>query len=185
MVVATGSSPLTRGKRLQGNADAVTSGLIPAHAGKTGSAARSSGALRAHPRSRGENPIGRMVAGGAPGSSPLTRGKRPTGSHPRAVSGLIPAHAGKTRLRASWALRTWAHPRSRGENVVLQEVPEAYQGSSPLTRGKLDKVRGHQGHGGLIPAHAGKTLARGRGLVVSRAHPRSRGENSRRRDRVA
>ena len=30
-----GSSPLTRGKRLQGDADAVASGLIPAHAGKT------------------------------------------------------------------------------------------------------------------------------------------------------
>ena len=50
-------------------------------------------------------------------------------------------------------------------------------GSSPLTRGKLDKVRGHQGHGGLIPTHAGKTMGVVVRRCVGRAHPHSRREN--------
>ena len=51
-------------------------------------------------------------------------------------------------------------------------------GSSPLTRGKLREVGLPLGGRGLIPAHAGKTGAGGRGCPPSRAHPRSRGENA-------
>ena len=51
-------------------------------------------------------------------------------------------------------------------------------GSSPLTRGKRGAALRVSRHGGLIPAHAGKT----RGLLLSvrarGAHPRSRGENA-------
>ena len=92
-----GSSPLTRGKPARADTRRAPTGLIPAHAGKTsGSAwdARSPGLIpahagktsgrgpvrhpdQAHPRSRGENghrlPRPRVL----PGSSPLTRGKRP------------------------------------------------------------------------------------------------------------
>ena len=71
-----GSSPLTRGKRFQVGPGVVHAGLIPAHAGKTGSITRSRWPLRAHPRSRGENcSRGARIARSA-GSSPLTRGKR-------------------------------------------------------------------------------------------------------------
>ena len=38
---------------------------------------------------------------------------------------------------------------------------------------------------GLIPAHAGKTRAASRVCIVIGAHPRSRGENRRRRSRLA
>ena len=50
-------------------------------------------------------------------------------------------------------------------------------GSSPLTRGKRGLLVGKLAHGGLIPAHAGKTWP---GLTAPAnpwAHPRSRGEN--------
>ena len=54
---------------------------------------------------------------------------------------------------------------------------EGIKGSSPLTRGKpggySETLKGLR----LIPAHAGKTCLIGTGLKVSRAHPRSRGEN--------
>ena len=50
-------------------------------------------------------------------------------------------------------------------------------GSSPLTRGKLTVFHCLDRCHGLIPAHAGKTTARAAGLVLCRAHPRSRGEN--------
>ena len=74
-------------------------------------------------------------------------------------------------------MHAWAHPRSRGENVDLSCGHWSWSGSSPLTRGKLhlrrEAIPGH----GLIPAHAGKTDSGKRSWIISRAHPRSRGEN--------
>ena len=132
-----GSSPLTRGKRFEGGEDRCPKGLIPAHAGKTRSPARRRTAWPAHPRSRGENPLGMLRAFRLRGSSPLTRGKPDPDSHAAVKRGLIPAHAGKTwSLTARSVLRT-AHPRSRGENPNAASNFSAAGGSSPLTRGKL------------------------------------------------
>ena len=70
-----GSSPLTRGKLVDGVDRDRAAGLIPAHAGKTalftGRPARS----WAHPHSRGENVRPRCIDASAAGSPPLTRGK--------------------------------------------------------------------------------------------------------------
>ena len=52
----TGSSPLTRGKRRSTVERERLRGLIPAHAGKTDNEGDTLDELRAHPRSRGENP---------------------------------------------------------------------------------------------------------------------------------
>ena len=52
-------------------------------------------------------------------------------------------------------------------------------GSSPLTRGKRWQPAAQQPPAGLIPAHAGKTDSGNRSWIISRAHPRSRGENVR------
>ena len=95
---------------------------------------------------------------------------------------LIPAHAGKTRPCSSPPRTCRAHPRSRGENAVTLPFPPLIEGSSPLTRGKRLHVAGLCLDGRLIPAHAGKT-PEGHGAPEGpRAHPRSRGENSRRVD---
>ena len=74
-LVVTGSSPLTRGKRRPSIARTSSTGLIPAHAGKTSRGDTVPDHCWAHPRSRGEN--GGSDDGGqvAAGSSPLTRGK--------------------------------------------------------------------------------------------------------------
>ena len=53
------------------------------------------------------------------------------------------------------------------------------QGSSPLTRGKQRVDGTRRFRRGLIPAHAGKTFRRRGSGPPPRAHPRSRGENSR------
>ena len=50
-----GSSPLTRGKLINGISSMIGSGLIPAHAGKTSPCLRWRNRAWAHPRSRGEN----------------------------------------------------------------------------------------------------------------------------------
>ena len=70
-----------------------------------------------------------------------------------------------------------AHPRSRGENSValLNECPTA--GSSPLTRGKQQRLDRGSVAPRLIPAHAGKTTRAVTRLRALSAHPRSRGEN--------
>ena len=73
----------------------------------------------AHPRSRGENFVADYAAFKAWGSSPLTRGK-PLSCNRESVSvRLIPAHAGKTSPHASISRAMRAHPRSRGENVLV------------------------------------------------------------------
>ena len=133
---ALGSSPLTRGKLDLGAAGKPRRRLIPAHAGKTRQRRSRSMAIRAHPRSRGENPCGRRDARWDRGSSPLTRGKHRTARCIPGEVGLIPAHAGKTRARSPLRSRSRAHPRSRGENQPDVQPGSASRGSSPLTRGK-------------------------------------------------
>ena len=175
-----GSSPLTRGKRGDAASVAMLQRLIPAHAGKTNGDAHPGRVEWAHPRSRGEN-VGRWPGrGGRWGSSPLTRGKRPTCRYCPATRRLIPAHAGKTRGTKTWYQVFRAHPRSRGENRAGWSATAKRWGSSPLTRGKPSSIACLRRLSRLIPAHAGKT----RGLVGHHealgAHPRSRGENARR-----
>ena len=172
-----GSSPLTRGKRVLGEGDSLSDGLIPAHAGKTCSRRPLETIRGAHPRSRGENYPFRTRSSGQAGSSPLTRGKRGPDHRGFRRRGLIPAHAGKTRPRGPGQRRAGAHPRSRGENLLLVLPSGAVQGSSPLTRGKPRRARNRVGQLGLIPAHAGKTKRSTWITTRTRAHPRSRGEN--------
>ena len=71
-----------------------------------------------------------------------------------------------------------AHPRSRGENRGPFSPHGSELGSSPLTRGKPVELQTGARLGGLIPAHAGKTVRPMRIPRPSSAHPRSRGENS-------
>ena len=175
--LSNGSSPLTRGKRRTHGPLHRAAGLIPAHAGKTRGSHTASMTAGAHPRSRGENAA---YVGDVPndtGSSPLTRGKQPTVILSVRVRGLIPAHAGKTDHPESSGLLPGAHPRSRGENTDSGSGRTVVTGSSPLTRGKLMAPPSRHTGGGLIPAHAGKTVDHDPRPVDDGAHPRSRGEN--------
>ena len=177
MFAVTGSSPLTRGKRRRPRVRRVQRRLIPAHAGKTSYQRVPWCSGRAHPRSRGENPLtGRCPASGV-GSSPLTRGKPADRALSGKWSGLIPAHAGKTLVRDPDEDATTAHPRSRGENGGHFGGGQVPAGSSPLTRGKPVLLAAWCQTRRLIPAHAGKTSLRGTRVVGRAAHPRSRGEN--------
>ena len=112
-------------------------GFIPAHAGKTGAPASATSPSRAHPRSRGDNQRGDVLALPAVGSSPLTRGKPGAYAATPVIGRLIPAHAGKTYERKTGQPITRAHPRSRGENIHPSSISIMPSGSSPLTRGKL------------------------------------------------
>ena len=177
MASAWGSSPLTRGKQIGGDADQVVGRLIPAHAGKTLHDPAHRSASTAHPRSRGENTNHPDEVLNALGSSPLTRGKQAASRGCCVAARLIPAHAGKTSSGTHRIHPCWAHPRSHGENMAACMSSMVAPGSSPLTRGKPLDVPGKPVGRRIIPAHAGKT---GGWRLVRRsgqAHPRSRGEN--------
>ncbi len=134
-----GSSPLTRGKRGLVVACEVGARLIPAHAGKTPYGTTPHLQSGAHPRSRGENSASALAFSRPHGSSPLTRGKLPRELVDVLSEGLIPAHAGKTRRPRPHPCQDAAHPRSRGENSTEGVSMSAVTGSSPLTRGKLER----------------------------------------------
>ena len=135
---SAGSSPLTRGKLNALTQPSRERRLIPAHAGKTGTAKSAYLNRLAHPRSRGENCSKSWWINPQCGSSPLTRGKRAGVNSPIWHLRLIPAHAGKTSLRAILTHIEAAHPRSRGENARSGDKRDRRRGSSPLTRGKQD-----------------------------------------------
>ena len=112
------------------------------------------------------------------GSSPLTRGKHAHLGCSSDQKRLIPAHAGKTSKTQPTSSPPQAHPHSRGENVLEPIRKTIQQGSSPLTRGKQRGSVYDRVQHGLIPTHAGKTLSRDSLMVLARAHPHSRGENT-------
>ena len=114
------------------------------------------------------------------GSSPLTRGAHYPRSWRCFSWGLIPAHAGSTGGLASVSPGRQAHPRSRGEHRRFSPVSSHTLGSSPLTRGAPDPLTAKVEGGRLIPAHAGSTWSISTICMDWGAHPRSRGEHSRR-----
>ena len=115
---STGSSPRMRGKLRATLENVADERLIPAHAGKTISFAGSCAPPRAHPRACGENALPAFHRYDMTGSSPRMRGKPAPLWLALAASGLIPAHAGKTRPTQLAAALNWAHPRACGENFA-------------------------------------------------------------------
>ena len=174
-----GSSPLTRGKRGRREPTRWVQRIIPAHAGKTPRALPDLQAAGDHPRSRGENARRARKHVNFTGSSPLTRGKQLCEGGRAGCVGIIPAHAGKTTDGARTLVRSWDHPRSRGENGYLSAFRVTGLGSSPLTRGKHIDRTCRQRQVGIIPAHAGKTHSGFAECSPNWDHPRSRGENCR------
>ena len=174
---SSGSSPLARGTQSTPRGSRENFGLIPARAGNTGGPFTHRRGDRAHPRSRGEHIKATIDAISSAGSSPLARGT--PGRHPHLLPGcgLIPARAGNTFCSGIHSLRTWAHPRSRGEHLPAGQEALAREGSSPLARGTRAEVGGKSDGSGLIPARAGNTQQSCWRDKCIRAHPRSRGEH--------
>ncbi len=125
MFVAAGTvgpSPHARGRlgveSDLGAADRTT----PARAGKTRPRRRARPVCSDHPRTRGEDSVIRKsvrVSGGPP---PHARG-RPTGTEQDSSrSGTTPARAGKTRSTPTTACSPTDHPRTRGEDRMLDST---------------------------------------------------------------
>ena len=91
------------------------------------------------------------------GSSPRVRGKQRDFWPQNALTGLIPACAGKTVNLCPELQGAGAHPRVCGENLSSSGIESSGVGSSPRVRGKLDDRGDSSFDAGLIPACAGKT----------------------------
>ena len=176
--LSRGSSPLARGTLPFIEQAGTPVGLIPARAGNTLSTGNTSSPLKAHPRSRGEHKFRISKANAVKGSSPLARGTRLRRIIARLARRLIPARAGNTPPTPAGILLMWAHPRSRGEHLIVGAFQASLRGSSPLARGTHARVKCRNKRIGLIPARAGNTGYVRRSPRNARAHPRSRGEHS-------
>ena len=137
MSTRSGSSPRVRGKLPAYDQAQITSGLIPACAGKTEFRKCARSESWAHPRVCGENRDAHKTATAYMGSSPRVRGKLMMRSGFQFVRGLIPACAGKTRCLGRVPVLRRAHPRVCGENLPSAPRKVTGEGSSPRVRGKL------------------------------------------------
>ena len=117
----------------------VRGGIIPAHAGFT----------------FGDQ----FTSVTAEGSSPHTRGLLGLCFGWLEWARIIPAHAGFTRAPSFAVTRLWDHPRTRGVYVYLHGRQGRSAGSSPHTRGLRGGGDDVLDLGGIIPAHAGFTVA--------------------------
>ena len=172
-----GSSPRMRGKLLTPLIGALTTGLIPAYAGKTKRGTACANLPPAHPRVCGENMAQKIKSTRAKGSSPRMRGKLGLKTVMLLEPGLIPAYAGKTLSPPEIFSRPPAHPRVCGENGCSRLWRRGGLGSSPRMRGKRGGRPCSRRRRRLIPAYAGKTNQRAASARVARAHPRVCGEN--------
>ena len=123
MPTSQGSSPRVRGKPRPMGRGPAPGGLIPARAGKTGSASPWARPWWAHPRACGENAAIAGVGGLGAGSSPRVRGKPQRQKRFDGRRGLIPARAGKTRRWTRTTTPGRAHPRACGENATRAFEP--------------------------------------------------------------
>ena len=132
-----GSSPLTRGTRIDSGQNDRFNRFIPAYAGNSCSNAPVSATIPVHPRLRGE-----LTSRGLPfmvviGSSPLTRGTLAFDDASYSAARFIPAYAGNSNHKDASREIKPVHPRLRGELECKPFYGLDFGGSSPLTRGTL------------------------------------------------
>ena len=154
-----GSSPLSRGIRQELCNRARLRRIIPALAGNTRERLNGLIVDTDHPRSRGEYGGRKAINPPAGGSSPLSRGIQLMIASLFGEPRIIPALAGNTAGSARGRRAGWDHPRSRGEYGICRWFNLQGQGSSPLSRGILQRREGWRVLSRIIPALAGNTRA--------------------------
>ena len=155
----------------------VVGWIIPAYAGSTCPPARTWPPSGDHPRIRGEHNPRRRDRDHAPGSSPHTRGARPSACRSCRRRGIIPAYAGSTKLARRLIVIELDHPRIRGEHNQCIVKDQRFVGSSPHTRGAPSESRTRGALSRIIPAYAGSTDWTRWSLLAGQDHPRIRGEH--------
>ena len=91
-------------------------------------------------------------------------------------TGITPAYAGKSALRASWKCLLEDHPRLCGEKQLCQLFLCVVQGSPPPMRGKASRTERKAKAIGITPAYAGKRDHAHSVNLFQKDHPRLCGE---------
>ena len=179
--LGVGSSPRMRGSLLSAASCCSLAGIIPAHAGLTPCRLFGARLGRDHPRACGAHPYRNHGVLECQGSSPRMRGSLLPATVAVFPEGIIPAHAGLTRRRASpsagcskTVLRR-DHPRACGAHAGVALRGGGHMGSSPRMRGSHSTIFTFPAPPGIIPAHAGLTLIKRGDLDKMRDHPRACG----------
>ena len=153
-----GSSPLTRGTRIDSGQNDRFNRFIPAYAGNSCSNAPVSATIPVHPRLRGELSRSTTPPTVLLGPSPLTRGTQRREKPAICFDRFIPAYAGNSRRQFVKRLNIAVHPRLRGELEDFTVTKSGCRGSSPLTRGTLLLDIMFNAIFRFIPAYAGNSL---------------------------
>ncbi len=179
----------------------MSTGIIPAHAGLTSMSRTHGEPTWDHPRACGAHfsrRLGEIVERDHPracgahyteinknrlwlGSSPRMRGSQITIQNRPCTIGIIPAHAGLTRMATAIARTSRDHPRACGAHTPSLTSDTEYTGSSPRMRGSPHEHQRDVLYEGIIPAHAGLTRRGAVGYGGARDHPRACGAHT---DRV-
>ena len=104
------------------------------------------------------------------------RGKVPDPAHHVTDTGITPAYAGKSRLRAPGHCRNKDHPRLCGEKGMAGVWLPDRTGSPPPMRGKACRRPRRGSPPGITPAYAGKRTGKRVAYAGERDHPRLCGE---------
>ena len=172
-----GSPPRMRGKPRVQRRYTRGAGITPAHAGKTEVIRMGENRRGDHPRACGENYKGRHRFSSFQGSPPRMRGKHRRMIVKARLTGITPAHAGKTIRPRTAATRRRDHPRACGENASPTKISSCRAGSPPRMRGKPCHTSAPEMPVGITPAHAGKTGFPSLRPRPAGDHPRACGEN--------
>ena len=173
-----GSSPHTRGTRFRQGCRFLCLRFIPAYAGNAATGLGRCAPTAVHPRIRGERAANHYGDKKRGGSSPHTRGTRPSGVQNRPYKRFIPAYAGNARGPARQQTPPSVHPRIRGERSSSPASSGSYVGSSPHTRGTPECLLTHITKFRFIPAYAGNAARSSCRPAPGSVHPRIRGERT-------
>ena len=171
-----GSSPLTRGTRIDSGQNDRFNRFIPAYAGNSAQGKARNLLRSVHPRLRGELVKIQALTNFTAGSSPLTRGTQVVRRSVCVIARFIPAYAGNSN----------DHFRHSG---ISRFIP-AYAGNSGFfCRARLSlsvhpRLRGELGNAAeaissvvrFIPAYAGNSRRQFVKRLNISVHPRLRGE---------
>ena len=174
----TGSSPRVRGSHHGDHKKKNGYGIIPAGAGLTFSAPRSSRISRDHPRGCGAHSPGRMANRSALGSSPRVRGSPRRPVEHRRERGIIPAGAGLTPRSGEKRSTCRDHPRGCGAHGNGMKAKTLKAGSSPRVRGSPKDGTKRYVTEGIIPAGAGLTRMQDFFVEIFQDHPRGCGAHA-------
>ena len=177
-ILCGGSPPRMRGKPIRVSVVFPPLRITPAHAGKTCSVSPPAHQAEDHPRACGENNSVYRNPEKDEGSPPRMRGKPRGLIQSYWVTGITPAHAGKTPHQKEVKNEIWDHPRACGENQGESYEEFVEKGSPPRMRGKPPFIRVNLLCPGITPAHAGKTSKKCGAIPATKDHPRACGENT-------